>query len=125
MESERLVRAGLRVRAPRLPHINEGNRMPYVEDEVLTDGESTLRGVLSPTMVPQTPGELNYYITMGMNCYLQHRAAQNGRLSYALIAEALSACHEAEQEFRRRVLAPYEDAAREKSGDVYLPEVLT
>ena len=40
-------------------------------------------------------------------------------LSYATVAEALSACTEAAAEFRRRVLVPLENRKMSENGDVF------
>jgi len=86
--------------------------MPYLEQK---DRQPHL-----PTAIPQTPGELNFAITMLMNAYLNEKG-----LSYANIAETLGAAHEAEQEFRRRILVPYEDQKKSENGDVYYERLLS
>lgn len=53
---------------------------------------------------PSQPGDLNYLVT---------------RLMLQALSRVLSEVHEAECEFRRRMLAPYEDAKILQNGDVY------
>jgi len=88
-------------------------KIPYIEGDYD-------RGTYLPPAIPRTPGELNFSITMLMNAYLLEKG-----LSYANIAETLGAAHEAEQEFRRRVLVPYEDKKLLENGDVYYKRLLS
>ncbi len=71
-----------------------------------------------------TPGHLNYAITLLMISYLERLAAGKG-LSYANIAETLAGGTEAVNEFRRRVLVPYEDKKIKENGDVYPDYLIT
>lgn len=70
-------------------------------------------------ITPETPGELNFAITMLMIGYLSQKG-----LSYTNAQETISQANEAAAEFRRRVLAPYEDKKVAENGDVY-PSHLT
>lgn len=65
--------------------------------------------------IPRDPGELNFAITALMQTYVE----VNGGASYSVLAEALSGPREAEAEFRRRVLVPYEDRKIKENGDVF------
>lgn len=81
--------------------------MPYItktDKDWLTKGEH-----------PVAPGTLNYAITMLLIQYVQDQP----KVTYAVVAEALSACTEAAAEFRRRVLVPLEEVKRAKNGDVF------
>jgi hypothetical protein len=64
---------------------------------------------------PETAGELNYAITRLVDDYLTAR----GALRYAHINEAIGVLECAKLELYRRVAAPYEDAKRHDTGDVY------
>lgn len=80
--------------------------MPYISDK-------NKRQMLKPVEVASSPGELNYQIFVTMLAYLENR-----EVSYDTLAEALSACHEAGGEFRRRILVPYEDDKIAENGDI-------
>lgn len=84
--------------------------MPYIRQERRTEFTE---------IYPETAGDLNYAITLQLIRYIR----QYG-LSYQSCQEALGACREAEMEFRRRVLAPYEDSKIEDDGDVYPKDLL-
>lgn len=72
---------------------------------------------------PQTAGELNYAVTLLCVEYLgrQFQISADDRLvlSYARINEVVGVLECAKQELYRRVAVPYEDAARERNGEVY------
>ena len=80
--------------------------MPY------TSRES--RDRVNRTLTPETPGELNYLITMFVDRYV----AAVG-LRYATINEAIGVLECAKLELYRRVAAPYENVKMAKNGDVY------
>ncbi len=86
--------------------------MPYI-------GDPNKRQILKPVEVASDKGELNYQIFMTMVAYLERQEDRN----YATISDALSSCIEAAEEFRRRVLVPYEDLKIEEKGDI-LPAFL-
>lgn len=62
---------------------------------------------------PETPGELNYVITVLVNNYWEDRK------NYSAINDILGALQGASNEFYRRVAIPYEDTKIEQNGDVY------
>jgi hypothetical protein len=64
---------------------------------------------------PETAGELNYAITRLVDDYLIAR----GGIRYAHLNEVVGALECAKLELYRRVAAPYEDAKRDETGDVY------
>jgi len=63
--------------------------------------------------VPETAGELNWALTREVIAYIG-RDYKYERLNAAI--GALEAC---KQEFYRRIVAPYEDAAARRNGDTY------
>jgi hypothetical protein len=65
---------------------------------------------------PQTPGELNYAITMLLIEYWYHNPLPG---NYTRANDISGACTEALAEFRRRVIVPYELTKIEENGDVY------
>lgn len=83
--------------------------MPYIKNEDYSTAKTQ----------PDTPGELNYAITMLMIEYLTREG-----LSYANAAETIAAATEAAAEFRRRVLVPYENEKIAENGDVYPTHLL-
>lgn len=78
--------------------------MPYITPE---------RREQVKTSGAQTPGELNYRITMLLE---EYRA---GKLDYSTINTLVGALECAKLELYRRVAAPYEDLKKEENSDVY------
>lgn len=66
---------------------------------------------------PVTAGQLNYAITALVTGYLRRKG-----LSYQTINDVVGALIGANTEFERRIVAPYEDSARARNGDVYSVE---
>lgn len=89
--------------------------MPYIdaarreEFEVDTD--------FVPT--PETPGELNYVLTVAVKNYLELRHFENGRISYSDYNEVIGVLECMKLEIYRRLVAPYEDKKIEENGDVF------
>ncbi len=90
--------------------------MPYLKDA----DQHSLDELAYFGVHMDTPGHLNYAITLLMISYLDRKG-----LSYANIAETLAGGTEAVNEFRRRVLVPYEDKKIKENGDVYPDYILT
>jgi hypothetical protein len=63
---------------------------------------------------PETPGELNYAITLEIVAYLDRKG-----LCYQTINDIRGAVSGALVEFERRIAGPYEDDAIKRNGDVY------
>lgn len=78
--------------------------MPYIKQE----------DRLGPTMIAETPGELNYLITTLINEYVSTKGK-----NYAILNEVVGVLECAKLELYRRVAAPYEDAKCDMNGDVY------
>lgn len=85
--------------------------MPYIDERV--------REFIEAGAVPKTIGELTYALTKAATEYLDVTG-----LSFAHASEVITAMECAKLEFYRRVLAPYEDAAIVRNGDVYPPLLL-
>lgn len=66
---------------------------------------------------PVTAGQLNYAITALVAGYLRRKG-----LSYQTINDVVGALTGANTEFERRIVAPFEDTARARNGDVYSVE---
>jgi hypothetical protein len=64
---------------------------------------------------PITPGELQYLIAMMLSDYLRDK----GEYDYYIINEVMGALSGAQQEFYRKVVAPYEDKKEMLNGGVY------
>jgi len=62
----------------------------------------------------ETPGELNYSITILVLAYVQTHG-----LSYKSINDVLGAIEGAKLEFYRRVAVPYEESKIKLNGDAY------
>ena len=63
---------------------------------------------------PETPGELNFAVTVLIRRYLLTKG-----LSYSHCNDVLGALEGAKAEFYRRVVVPYEDQKIAENGDVY------
>ncbi len=83
--------------------------MPYIEPQ--------LRNLLDDTKLshvfPMTKGALTYSITK-----LMHNYALFHPESYQILSDAADAAIDAAEEFRRVVLAPYEDGKRQTNGAI-------
>lgn len=79
--------------------------MPYIKQQA--------RNVLDMGGRPANPGELNYVITKIIKDYTY----QNG-VCYATINEVVGVLQSVQQEYYRRVVAPYEDEKIRVNGDV-------
>lgn len=79
--------------------------MPYIDSEA--------KARLNPESIPETAGELNFMITKLLIDYLG--SAPN----YQRFNDCLGALEGAKLELYRRKVAPYEDQAIKRNGDVY------
>lgn len=87
--------------------------MPYITKKTRED----LRGNAKFRRIPRTSGELNFRLTEVILEYLEFHG-----LSYGKINDITGALGEVKAEFRRRIVAPYEDQKITENGDVY-PEM--
>ncbi len=83
--------------------------MPYVSPEIRDELDRARRA--------QTPGELNYVLTLEIIEYLEEKG-----LSYQTINDIMGALEGAKAEFYRRVAIPYENDKIEENGDVYVTD---
>jgi len=85
--------------------------MPYI-----SEGESgRRRKAVTPYVIPAAnSGELNFQLTTLAIYYME----EHGK-SYQTFNDISGAFTEALAEFRRRVVAPYEDGKIAENGDVY------
>lgn len=81
-----------------MPYVNESDRELYAPEVV----------------VPDSPGGLNYQITMVVKHYLEG----NGE-SYRTYNDIIGALECAKLELYRRMVVPYENKKRLANGDVY------
>lgn len=88
--------------------------MPYISSK-----DKQQMQELEGTLTIDSKGVLNYAISQ----LLAHYVMENGK-SYQTLSDCISACDDAKEEFRRRVLNPYEDRKIEENGDIYPSEVL-
>lgn len=77
--------------------------MPYISQAERAD-----------VIVPHTPGQLNYEISLACWDYLNKRG-----LDYTSLNEVIGVLECAKLEFYRRIAAPYEDHKCEVNGDIY------
>lgn len=94
--------------------------MPYISNDKRKKYETRIDSLASTlNRLPDNDslaGELNYFFY----CLAKHLCDPNtgGEKSYARMAVVSSALSEAQAEFRRRIMAPYEDKKIESNGDV-------
>ena len=93
--------------------------MPYIQEKKRSDFTSPL---LELQIVMEecgcSSGDLNYLFTKLAQAYLECAG-----LNYAALNDVVGALEGAKAEFQRRVVAPYEDGAIERNGDVYFKEL--
>lgn len=82
--------------------------MPYIKDENRAKFDAIIN------VRPTNAGELNYVITSLAVQYMHDTG-----LNYSKINEVMGVFACAQQEFYRRVAAPYEDTKVEQNGDVF------
>ena len=80
--------------------------MPYIPQ-----GERDSIGLATG---PETPGQLNWYLTQAIQYYLVRREE-----SYADYNEVIGVLECMKMEIYRRMVAPYEDKKCKENGDVY------
>lgn len=80
--------------------------MPYIPDYQRVD--------LLRNPVASTAGELNYLFTQLALKFVETRG-----LKYETLNAIVGAFESAKAEFQRRIVAPYEDEAIKRNGDVY------
>jgi len=81
--------------------------MPYIDTKARDELDWAERG-------PESPGELNYQITMKILDYMRYKPK-----SYAMYNEVIGVLECCKQELYRRVVATYENDKWEVHGDVY------
>ena len=91
--------------------------MPYVNREVRDE----FRPYIEPLVhfIEErglTTGELNYLVTRLMLASLY---GDGPRFGYADLSATVAAVRDAADEFKRRLMGPYEDAMIGKNGDLY------
>lgn len=84
--------------------------MPYIE-------EARKDLITYEGMSAETPGELNYLLTLVILDYLREN-----KLCYRTINDITGALVCCQQEFQRRVTNKYEDSKIKSNGDVYPEE---
>ena len=91
-----------------MPYTKPEDRLPFA------DGIQALRDAFAE--VGATDGDLNYVLTSVALAWLEYHQPPHG---YSLRSDVIKAFECAKLEFYRRMLAPYENCAIMKSGDVY------
>ena len=85
--------------------------MPYVTNDRRLIDTKTVAEFLPPKPVA---GDLNFFLTIVIQSYVEAKG-----LSYSTINDVVGAMEGAKAEFQRRVVAPYEDGAIARNGDLY------
>lgn len=94
--------------------------MPYVNREVREEFADTLDPILrfiEDRGIEQ--GELNYLVTRLMIASLADVVEGTARFSYNRLSAIHACVHDAADEFKRRLIDPYENAVISKNGDLY------
>lgn len=81
--------------------------MPYIK-------ESRRQELLVGGKVPETSGELNFWLTKSIIHYINRKG-----LSYNTLNEVIGVLECIKQELYRRVISPYEDKKVIENGDVF------
>jgi len=85
--------------------------VPYIKQEE--------RKVKASIAIPDSPGNLNYNISLLLDHYLRQR----GGVNYTNINEVVGVLECAKLELYRRVAAPYEQEKMRLNGDVYTCQI--
>lgn len=88
--------------------------MPYIKTDRRIAIMSEMPAHVHPENTIQTAGELNYFITNVLCAYV----GNHGK-SYQTFNDISGVMTECLAEFRRRVIAPYEDTKIAENGDCY------
>lgn len=80
--------------------------MPYIDQ--------SRRAEINDSSLVETPGELNWLITILISEYVNKKG-----MSYTTLNEVVGVLECAKLELYRRVAAPYEDQKMQQNGDVY------
>ena len=91
--------------------------MPYIkvgERQIIDDDLDVLCGDLGDCMPKVDPGELNYVITRLVAKCMK----PDDGWSYSSLSAARAIFRDAHDEFTRRLMDPYEDAACRRNGDI-------
>lgn len=80
--------------------------MPYIPQEQRDD--------VNGGLYPQNAGQLQYVIASAIDNFFHSK-----EISYQTCNDVMGALAGAQQEFYRRVVAPYEDEKIKSNGDVY------
>lgn len=95
-----------------MPYIPKQDRGKY--NDAINDLATCLNDLCGDTL----SGELNYILFRLAK--LLCNPESGGKRNYARMAVVSSAMSEAQAEFRRRIMAPYEDEKIKENGDVEL-----
>ncbi len=71
------------------------------------------------TVPPEQPGDLHYDISQLIDGYLYHQPANTDGPNYQRFNDVMGVLACAQAELYRRLIAPYEDEAMRRNGDVY------
>ena len=80
--------------------------MPYIRSQERED--------LKRSPAVQTPGQLNFMLTLFIKDYIDRKG-----LSYQTINDIVGALEGTKLEFYRRIAVPYENTKMAENGDVY------
>lgn len=86
--------------------------MPYIAASLRRHIDAQLNFV---SVEGKTAGEMNYILSTLVAKWVE----QNGARRYDNLRQGHSVLQDAAAEYYRRVMAPYEDEAMDKHGDVY------
>lgn len=100
--------------------------MPYIKKEARKKYDELLaplvRLLVDTKDNDELAGDMNYVLFLLAGCLCEPNCG--GQRKYARMAVVASALHEAEEEFRRRIMVPYESEKINKNGDIYFRYIL-
>lgn len=91
-----------------MPYVKERNRELYKPLQQMLDTFNLLH-----------PGDLNYLLTLVCQRYLQTWGDETRDVTYREYNDIIGALEACKLELYRRMVAPYEDEAIKRNGDVY------
>jgi len=96
-----------------MPYIKQKDRDKFVTWIQDKNGNEIKIRPEDPIYVCNTSGELNYFITILLHAYINKKGE-----SYTIYNDVIGVLECAKQELYRRKIAPYEDKAIKRNGDV-------
>ena len=88
--------------------------MPYIKQSQ----QQRLKPLLEKILIGEK-GELTYCINVLQMQFCEQHFAASGQASYQILSDAIAAANDANSEFYRKVIFPYEDHKIRENGDIF------